>query len=226
MQWHGSQWSGKSSFEVSFVLIGSPARQWNGPAAPQLVVPADGTCFSGPVFHTDPPPPHLPPPSHPGSGAARAEYAPRSPHRPIQLFTARSPGNQLGRQQVRYFRLENCPFVRRDQRCFVRGKSECDYDTRAPEIQIDPTQPCWCFPCDSQQKSVLTKRTFVKSKFDKNAFGWGKNNSNTFFRQKYHKIKFGYCKKLIQTSKTTIIDIRLYVDKKLLFQGISCRRWA
>ena len=170
--------------------------------------------------------PPSPPPSHPGSGAARAEYASRSPHRPIQLFTARSPGNQLGRQQVRYFRLENCPFVRRDQRCLVRGKSECDYDTRAPEIQIDPPQPCWCFPCDSQEKSVLTKRTFVKSKFDKNAFGWGKNNSNTFFRQKYHKIKFGYCKILIQTSKTTIIDIRLYVDKKLLFQGISCRRWA
>ena len=64
-------------------------------------------------FPPSPPPP--PPSSHPGSGAARAEYASRSPHRPIQLFTARSPGNQLGRQQVRYFRLENCPFVRTNE---------------------------------------------------------------------------------------------------------------
>ena len=52
--------------------------------------------------------------------------------------------------------------VRLSGRCFVRGKSECDYDTRAPEIQIDPPKPCWCFPCDSQENSILTKRPFVK----------------------------------------------------------------
>ena len=188
MTWEPGSGARKSSFEVSFVLIGSPARQWNGPAAPQLVVPADGTCFSGPVFHTDLPPP---PSSHPGSGAARAEYASRSPHRPIQLFTARSPGNQLGRQQVRYFRLENCPFVRallRPWKIWVRLRHEGAWDTNRSSSTL-LMLPMWF-----SGKFNSYKKAFCKINFWSKWFWLGKSSSNTFFRHKYHMIKFGYCK--------------------------------
>ena len=57
-----------------------------------------------PVFHHPPPATRVAVP--PGLNMLSSP-----PHRSIHLFTARSPGNQLGRQQVRYFRLENCPFV-------------------------------------------------------------------------------------------------------------------
>ena len=137
-----------------------------------------------PVFHHPPPATRVAVP--PGLNMLSSP-----PHRSIHLFTARSPGNQLGRQQVRYFRLENCPFVRallRPWKIWVRLRHEGAWDTNRSSSTL-LMLPMWF-----SGKFNSYKKAFCKINFWSKWFWLGKSSSNTFFRHKYHMIKFGYCK--------------------------------